>query len=568
MSIYDGAGFFSKLLTASVLGGGSLAWGTWSFRATPIDFRLRTHFHELRQLEQMEDKWRYSIPDWPISYSEIEPFYNVAESLLSVCGNRAAITRDIEASAWFQAWKNMQHFQDAGSWESTFDFPFKAFPQTPVGSFFHQAFERAGYKPFQLPSGMVRPGAGPFRTRDAIAASLAKWGNEPKPGFWKRSPEGIWSERIRDACNMCGYCGGYLCWGSTGPKSGTRFSTIRELEDLPNAEVRVHAKAIEVLYDGQSRRAKGVKFLDLTDPDDPRIEIATASNVIVSCGAVQSARLLFMSGPPGGLGNRYDQLGRNVTFHTFDLLATVYLREELQGYLHGEIAHTGNTATFANYFVEDKKGHQIAGVNTKGWWSKCGTMVSTAKHNPLEDAMRKVKKGGKLGVDLLQEISRHARKMQLRLTGDDLPMRDNRVDLDPTHVDEYGLPVARITRDYGPHELWMGELMDAQFRAILKTHLDSGLLDSEKPGDSRIEVKRGTVDLIGDHQHGTCRMGDDPKNSVLDRFCRVHDVKNLFVVDTSCFPTGFGLNPMVTVVANALRVGSWIAEQSRKGSEL
>jgi len=76
------------------------------------------------------------------------------------------------------------------------------------------------------------------------------------------------------------------------------------------------------------------------------------------------------------------------------------------------------------------------------------------------------------------------------------------------------------------------------------------------------------VDLIGDHQMGTCRMGDDPATSVVDRNCRLHEVPNVFVVDTSFFPTGFGLNPMVTTVANALRVGTWIVEQSKRGNEL
>ena len=55
---------------------------------------------------------------------------------------------------------------------------------------------------------------------------------------------------------------------------------------------------------------------------------------------------------------------------------------------------------------------------------------------------------------------------------------------------------------------------------------------------------------------------------LVDRNCRLHDVPNVFVIDTSFFPTGFGLNPMVTVVANALRVGTWIVEQARRGKEL
>ena len=77
------------------------------------------------------------------------------------------------------------------------------------------------------------------------------------------------------------------------------------------------------------------------------------------------------------------------------------------------------------------------------------------------------------------------------------------------------------------------------------------------------------VNLIGDHQMGTCRMGGDDdtnsKVSVLDFHCRLHEAHNVFVVDSSFMPTGFGLNPMLTVVANALRVGSWIVQQEKSG---
>ncbi len=87
----------------------------------------------------------------------------------------------------------------------------------------------------------------------------------------------------------------------------------------------------------------------------------------------------------------------------------------------------------------------------RGRWLKCGTMVSTAKKNPLENADNLVKKG-KIGLDLLQAMESYARGVELRMTADDLPRPENRVDLDPTYVDEFGIPVARITRDFGPAE--------------------------------------------------------------------------------------------------------------------
>jgi len=137
------------------------------------------------------------------------------------------------------------------------------------------------------------------------------------------------------------------------------------------------------------------------------------------------------------------------------------------------------------------------------------------------------------------------------------------VDLDPTFVDEYGFPVARITRNFGGNEQLMFQLVESRLRKTCDLYVKKGILK-----DADIIFGKAIVDLIGDHQMGTCRMGDDPTTSVVDRYCRLHDVPNVFVVDTSFFPTGFGLNPMVMTVANALRVGTGIVEQSKRGNEL
>jgi len=280
--------------------------------------------------------------------------------------------------------------------------------------------------------------------------------------------------------------------------------------------------------------------------------------VIVACGAVQSARLLYMSEGVStqsdrmGLGNSSGQLGRHATFHMFGFGATAIFARDFQGLLHGEYGPTGNTATFWPYFVKNP---------STGKWIKVGTLTSTARKNPLENAVDKHERGKKVGRDLIREMEEHARTIQIRCTSDDLPMSRNRVDLDPNYVDEYGFPVARITRDLGPNEWQMQSLMEPELQRILDPYRKSGILQS-------VRLTPAIVNLIGDHQMGTCRMGDDPKNSVLDKSCRVWDARNLFVVDSSFMPTGLGLNPMISVVANALRVGSWMIQELAKGNDL
>lgn len=271
--------------------------------------------------------------------------------------------------------------------------------------------------------------------------------------------------------------------------------------------------------------------------------------MILSCGAVQTARLLLMSGGPAGIANSSGTVGRYATFHLFGLGARYVMPVEFQGWLHAEFGHTGTRMSYEPYFLKDKD-------NTK--WLKGGILTGIGRKNPLESTLRGVDKA-KTGEALLEEAEKNARRIDVRFTGDDLPRWDCTVDLDPNYVDEYGLPVARITRPLGPEEVAVDSATEVWMEKLFKP------LVGRFGTRGAYAFQKTIPDLLGDHQMGTCRMGDDPSRAVLDRWCRSHDIPNLFVVDTSFMPTGFGLNPMVTVVANALRVGSWIVDQHRKG---
>ena len=547
---------FAAGWTGTMLGGGSVIWGAWTFRALPVDFTLAALFRKTGQLQQLND-WGYSVPDWPITYRQMEPYYNVAETLLSSCGDRRRVNDSVLESGWYKALKGIGGFSTA-EWKTGFGFPSEPFPLTPVGYAVQEGFENAGWTSVPLPSGMVQPGSSGYHTRAKLQTAIEAWSRNERPDLWNDADD-LWSDRIRDACNMCGYCGEYLCWGRTGPKSGARASTLKELGDMKNAEVITDARAYEIVYDQRTRRATGVRYLDTRNPDAPVPRLQQGTFVIVACGAVQSARLLLMSGPPAGLGNRYDQVGRHAMFHLFGLGLTCTLPYEFQGTLHGELGHTGNTMTYEHYFFNDQPDHP-----DKGKWWKGGTMVSTAKKNPLDNATSNIVDKGGHGLDLIRGMEVHTRSYELRLTGDDLPRPSNRVDLDPHFVDEYGFPVARITRDFGPAEKQMFQLSEAPMRKVFEPFTKLGATMNPPP-DKRLSA---IVTLIGDHQMGTCRMGTDPSQSVVDPYCRLHEVPNVFVIDTSFMPTGLGLNPMVTVVANALRVGTWIVNEGLRGTDL
>jgi len=549
---------FNGAWTGTMLGGGSVIWGAWTFRALPVDYQLETLFRNTKQLEQLNEDWGYSVVDWPITYRQMEPYYNVAETLLSTCGDRDRVNDSVFSSGWYKALKGVGKFSSA-EWRVRFPFPSGPYPLTPVGYAIQKGFEDAHWTSVPLPSGMVRPGSDGFHTRSKLQEAIDAWSRKERPALWEDA-EALWSDRIRDACNMCGYCGEYLCWGRTGPKSGARASVIKELGDMANAEIITDARAYEIVYDERTRRATGVRYLDTRNADSPVSRFQRGTFVIVACGAVQSARLLLMSGPPAGLGNRFDQVGRYAMFHLFGLGIACTLPKDFQGLVHGEFGHTGNTMTFEHYFFNDQPD-----TPEKGKWWKGGTLVSTAKKNPLDNANGTlVDRNGERGAKLISDLEVHTRSYELRLTGDDLPRASNRVDLDPHFVDEYGFPVARVTRNFGPAEEQMFKLSNQPMQKVFEPFTKIGATLNVTPDKPPSAI----VTLIGDHQMGTCRMGNDPAKSVVDQYCRLHEAPNVFVVDTSFMPSGLGLNPMATTVANALRVGTWIVQEGLRGTDL
>jgi len=146
--------------------------------------------------------------------------------------------------------------------------------------------------------------------------------------------------------------------------------------------------------------------------------------------------------------------------------------------------------------------------------------------------------------------------LSLHPYGEVLPRANNRVRVDGTPPDQYGVPVARIEYNVGENERKMVEDMYATCEAILH--------------QAKAEVlpyKRGSIDVLGSaiHEHGTCRMGDDPKRSALNKWNQSHEVKNLFVPDGAAFTTASEKNPTLTILALAWRSSDYMAEEMRAG---
>ena len=133
-----------------------------------------------------------------------------------------------------------------------------------------------------------------------------------------------------------------------------------------------------------------------------------------------------------------------------------------------------------------------------------------------------------------------------------LPSDDNAVTLDPDVKDARGLPVARLTYEWGANDI-----------ALAGAARDKAAEMMAASGARKVRVGLN----YGAHAMGSCRMGDDPSTSVVDQFCQSHDVPNLYICDTSVFVTGSGLNPTLTAMAIAQRAAERIVDAARGGNE-
>jgi choline dehydrogenase-like flavoprotein len=161
------------------------------------------------------------------------------------------------------------------------------------------------------------------------------------------------------------------------------------------------------------------------------------------------------------------------------------------------------------------------------------------------------------GVSLKEAIrKRYPALVSLHPFGEVLPRRENRVTVEGTPLDRYGVPIARIAFQTGENEQRMAADMYDTAESILRA--------------AKAEIlpfKRGSAHVPGSaiHEHGTCRMGDDKKRSALNGFCQSHEVKNLFVVDGAAFPAATEKNPTLTILALTWRSTDYLAEELRAG---
>ncbi len=341
----------------------------------------------------------------------------------------------------------------------------------------------------------------------------------------------------RGACVRCGMCVGFSC--PSDSKNGTHNTAIPRALATGRCQLLTGAQAESLVCDSDDQ-ARGVRiYVDHLGVIVERTIRARA--IVVAAGAIETARLLLNSrskGHPDGVGNGNDQVGRNLQGHLYS--GAVGLHSETVQDCEGpgvsiatcEFNH-GNAGIIGGGML----GNEFVPLPIHFWsaFAPSGPRWGAAAKRAFADAYRRTL----VVMGPIQEI----------------PNPTARVTLDPDVRDRFGIPVARLSGRVHAES--------ARAAALLQTKAEQWLHAAgvEQPRSWGGEYTN--VLSAGQHQAGTCRMGVDPRRSVTDGQGRVHGQRALYVADGSLHVTNGGFNPALTIMANAYRIGTSIAEALR-----
>ena len=324
-------------------------------------------------------------------------------------------------------------------------------------------------------------------------------------------------------CVRCSTCDGFPCL--VHAKSDAEVLAVRPALEHPNVTLLTNAHAVRLETNAKGSAVTGV----VVDREGAR-ETYAADIVVVSCGAANSARLLLASATdahPDGLANGSGQVGRNYMFHNSQ--AVLALSKEPNPTVFQKTLGINDF-----YFASDEVEFPLGNIQMVG--KSVAQMYRGEK--PIQTKLAPER--------TLDEVARHA--VDFWLSTEDLPRQENRVTLRPD---------GSIALAYTPSNEVPKQRLYHQLKSMLGhlgMHPDHLL--------PRHAYLKNEIPVAGvAHQAGTCRFGADAATSVLNTDCRTHEVDNLYVVDTSFFPSIGAVNPALTAMANALRVGDHIADR-------
>ena len=430
-----------------------------------------------------------TIRDWGITWEDIEPSYDKFEYLCGVSGKAGVIKGKVQSGG--------NPFEGSRSRE----YPNPPLTMPYVSTLFAKAAAEAGLHPFPSPSS-----------------------NMSKAYV---NPLGI----AMGECTYCGYCERFACGNYS--KSSPQTCILPVLMKKLNFSVQANCEVLKINLHPDGKTAKSVTYVDTSG-----VEYEQPADLVILAGyGLMNVRMMMLS----GIGKQYDPktdagaVGRNYCYQTGGGGASMIFEDKKFNPFMG----AGALSMSAHDYNSDMDHSNLDFIG--------GCSIGSGQSNGRPISNRPVPPGtprwGSKWKKATAETYGHT--MSIGGSGSSYAQRGNYLDLDPTYKDDYGRPLLRVTFDFPENDIrmqnWVGEQCVKLAKTLNPTHLNSGT--SRKGWNS---VPYGTT-----HNTGGAIMGDDPRETAVNRYLQSWDVSNVFVLGASAFPQNAAMNPTGTVCALA-----------------
>lgn len=491
--------------TAHVVGGGTQLYGAVSLRFTPDDFRLAS-VNAGRQLPEIDlNNPDISILDWPISYSELESFYAMAEKLVGINGSVQGQLKPFPSGNFYQT----------------------PLPPNPISTHAKAGMDALGMNPYRTPLAVI--------TQDH--AESGRKAGDPKTGFVNRYGDPM------------------------GFKSNTWVSLLRPAIRKWPGRITLRCNCVVTHLSSNGSRVTTVHY---RSPDGSRREVS-GKIVVVACSAIESVRLLMLSAeedrPGFGAKIRYEEndslLGRYFLTHCFGGAEVAIKGKRYDKSISLDSDWATDFCARPEFIQQEKLWAGGAIYNNTSDQALPISLARTHRSTDLDTLWLGFAGDTGLYGDRINGWldADFGTRLSVSFMANQIPWFQNHIRLSNVR-DKWNRKSAHIVKDWHPH--------DGHVMRTLARYCEEILLKGV-PGTTPDDIEEGSVYgngvRIANHILGGARFGTNRNNSVLDKQCRVWDFDNLYVTDGSFMPTSGGANPTLTIQANAFRVGQHLATQ-------
>ena len=367
----------------------------------------------------------------------------------------------------------------------------------------------------------------------------------------------ILTKRINQQRGVCFYCG--QCSRACGIHADFSSGTVLIHPALQGGQVDLYTNAmVREVTTGAEGLATGVSYINTEDHREYELK---GRSVVLAASACSSARILLNSRSSRhdkGLGNSSDHVGRYLHDSTGASRAA-FVPELMNREIYNEDG-VGGMHVYSPWWLENEnldftRGYHLeigGGMGMPGY----GFGFAVNQYNQFLG-----ERVGGYGNGLRDDIRRfYGSRLSIACRGESIPQFNNRCELDPEVVDQWGIPVLRFDYHWTGHEINQARHMQDTMEALLEA--SGGIPLGNKPGADEDYGLTKPGEII--HEVGTTRMGDDPATSVTNRFGQLHDAGNVFVADAGTFVSQADKNPTWTILALAWRQSDYIIEQMRQ----